>query len=404
MLTPGQVRRLREPGKYSDGRGLYLHVITAERRSWLLRYQRDGKERAMGLGSASDVSLDEARAKAHAARKLLSDGIDPIDQRRAERQAAQYQLAGQTAFAQAADAFILAHAPSWKNSGKHAQQWRNSLERYAYPVIGSCPVDRIDVNMVLQVLTPIWTAKPETASRVRSRIENVLDYAKVRGWRDGSSNPATWRGNLRLTLPPKSKVAPVEHLAALDWRDAPAFMAELREREGIGANALQFAILTAARSGEVRGATWNEMDRQDETWSVPAARMKTGREHRVPLSQAALAILEAQAKIRTTSGLVFPGHKRERPMSDMTLTAVLRRMGHDLTAHGFRSTFRTWVSETQHSYEEAAKASLAHTIADKVDAAYQRGDLFDKRRALMDAWATYLARPPAQVIPLRRRA
>ena len=330
------MRGLTAPGKYSDGQGLILHVVTADRRNWIFRYMRAGKDRAMGLGSAAVVSLDEAREKAQAARKLLAAGDRPDRRRHAEQAAAQAQQAARVSFAEAAALYIAAHEAGWRiraTGSNGATHWT----AYAEPVIGAVPVAEIDANMVLRVLQPIWTTKPETASRVRSRIEMVLDYATARGWRSGT-NPAIWRGNLKLMLPAKAKVRAVKHHAALDWREMPAFMAELRERDGMGARALEFAILTAARSGEVRGARWSEINLDRAVWTIPAARMKAGREHRVPLTEAALAILTAQAAVRDDSGLIFHGHRHGTPMSDMTLSAVLIRMGHGgVTVHGFRS-------------------------------------------------------------------
>jgi integrase len=398
FLTTKKLRGL-APGKHNDGHGLILHVVTADRRSWMLRYTRAGKERVMGLGSAAVVSLDEARERALDARKLLAQGIDPIDARHAAQAAAQAQQAARVSFAEAAALYIAGHEAGWRNP-KHRQQWRNTLTSYAEPVIGAVPVADIDANMVLRTLLPIWTTKPETASRVRSRIECVLDYATARGWRTGT-NPAIWRGNLKLMLPATAKVRTVKHHAALDWREMPAFMAQLRARDGRGAKALAFAILTAARSGEVRGARWTEIDLDRAIWTVPAARMKGGREHRVPLTDPALAILTAQAEWRDDSGLVFHGHRPGTPMSDMTLTAVLRRMGRgDLTAHGFRSSFRDWCADAGQP-ADIAEAALAHAIGDKTVAAYHRTDLFDPRRKLMADWSTYLDRPSADVVALR---
>jgi integrase len=394
-----QVRGLTATGKYNDGHGLILHVISAERRNWLLRYTRGGKERVMGLGSAAVVSLDDARAKALEARKLLAAGIDPIDARRAEQAAAQAQQAARVSFAEAAARYIASHEAGWRNP-KHRQQWRNTLTSYAEPVIGAIPVADIDANMVLKVLEPIWHLKTETATRVRSRIEMVLDYATARGWRAGT-NPAIWRGNLKLMLPAKTKVRAVKHHAALDWREMSTFMSQLRERDGMGARALEFAILTAARSGEVRDARWGEIDLERATWTIPAARMKGGREHRVPLSDPALAVLGVQAAVRDDSGLVFHGHRDGVPMSDMTLTAVLRRMGRgDLTAHGFRSSFRDWVADNGKP-ADLAEAALAHAIGNKTVAAYHRTDLYGPRNKLMADWAAYLGRARAEAVALR---
>ena len=304
-----------------------------------------------------------------------------------------------------ADAYIAAHEASWRNA-KHRQQWRNTLDTYADPILGKLPVAQVEVGDVMRVLEPLWREKTETASRLRGRIESVLDYATARGWRSGE-NPARWRGHLDNLLPARSKVAKVEHHAALPWREIGAFMAALAEEEGVSALALRFAILTAARTGEVIGARWSEIDMQAAVWTVPADRMKAAREHRVPLSDAALDVLREVAKLRTepeADGFVFPGGKAGKPLSSMALLMLLRRMERgDLTAHGFRSTFRDWCAEATNYPREVAEAALAHTLRDKTEAAYQRGDLMEKRRRLMAEWATFCARPaPAgEVVPLR---
>jgi integrase len=384
-------------GMHGDGNGLWFRVVTAERKAWLLRYTRHGRVREMGLGAFPAVSLAEARDKAKAARKLLAADIDPIGHREAARLAEAAEQARATTFAQAAAAFIAAHKAGWRND-KHAAQWESTLRTYAEPSLGKLACAAITTADILAILRPIWAAKPETASRLRGRIEQVLDYAKAHGWRSGE-NPAAWRGNLALMLPPRSKVAPVVHHAALDWHEAPAFMAAHRAREGMGARALEFAILTAARSGEVRGARWSEINLDRAEWNIPAERMKTSQPHRVPLSEPTLAILREMAALTDGSGLVFLGQRKGVPMSDMTLTAVLRRMGcGHLTAHGFRSTFRDWAGEATPHASDVVEVALAHTVGSKVRQAYQRGDMFAKRRALMDDWADYLARAPAEVV------
>jgi integrase len=396
-LTATTVRALKTPGKYGDGDGLWLVVTTRERRTWFLRYGRRGQTREMSLGDAALVTLAEARERAQAARRLLAQGIDPIDHRRAESRADSADGPPTPSFTEAAEAYIAAHEAGWR-SPTHRKQWRNTLASYAAPVIGARPVRDVTTDHVLAVLQPIWTTKPETASRLRGRIEMVLSYATARGWRDGP-NPAVWRGHLQLMLPAPGKVRPVEHHAALDWREAPAFMAELRTRDSFGARALAFLILTASRSGEVRGARWEEIDMEAATWTIPARRMKDGRAHRVPLSPPARAILDEMAELKDGSGLIFLGMKRGVVLSDMTLTAVLRRMGRgELTAHGFRSTFRDWAAETTAYPNHVVEGALAHAIGDKVEAAYRRGDLFEKRTALMADWAAYLARPAAAVL------
>ena len=377
-------------GRHGDGlvRGLYLVVAPTGARSWALRYQRHGRRRDMGLGPYPAVGIALARERALAARRTLALGDDPLAARARER--------GLT-FKAAAEALIKAKRPGWRNA-KHAAQWSTTLAGYAYPTLGERDVRRIETSDVLAVLRPIWACKPETASRVRQRIEAVLDYATAIGARPGD-NPARWRGHLDHLLPRPNKMRPVRHHVALDWRDAPAFMAELRQREGVAAKALAFAILTAARSGEVRGATWAEIDDDAALWIVPAGRMKAGREHRVPLTPAARELLGERGQ---PDDLLFPSpNDPRRPLSDAALVAVLRRMGRaELTAHGFRSTFRDWAGEATAHPREVIEAALAHRLKDKAEAAYARGDLLAKRAALMRDWASYLARPVAAVVAL----
>jgi len=398
-LTAATVRKLR-PGMHCDGNGLWLQVSGPERRSWVFRFKLRGKQRMMGLGSVKDVSLAEAREKVADARKLLREGIDPIEQRRAEEKAAAVAEERATSFGSAAEAYLSVHASGWGKNGEHLRHWRSSLKTYAYPVIGALPVSEVTTQHVLEVLQPIWSKLPVTASRLRGRIEMVLNYANTRGWRDGNvMNPALWRGHLQNALPPTRKVAPVAHHPALDWRDAPAFMATLREQDGFGARALEFDILTAARPGEVRYARWEEIDLDNSVWTIPASRMKSRRAHRVPLSKVALAILRDMAKVKDGSGLIFLGQKFGVALSHATMLAVLQRMDHsNLTAHGFRSTFRDWAAESTPHPNHVVEQALAHTIGDKVEAAYRRGDLFEKRKRLMNDWAAYLAKPPAQVV------
>ena len=394
------VKRLTAPGRYGDGGGLWLQVRDAGRRSWLLRYMLAGQARSMGLGSVEDVSLAEARDLAREARKLARAGVDPIAQRREMRRAGHGQ--GMT-FKDVALLYVASHEGTWRNA-KHRQQWTSTLDAYAHPILGSLPVPSVDVGAVLRVLEPIWREKPETASRLRGRIESILDYARARGWRDGE-NPARWRGHLAELLPSRAKVRAVEHHAALPWRDAPAFMALLAKQEGVAAKALQFTILTAARTNEALGMVWEELDLDTATWTVPAGRMKGKREHRVPLSGPALAILREMQPGAAPDTFVFPGMKPGKSLSDMAMTAVLRRMKRDdLTVHGFRSSFRDWCAEQTAYPREVAEAALAHTLKDKVEAAYRRGDLFERRARLMAEWAGYLARPRAdgEILPMRR--
>jgi len=374
-------------GMYHDGGGLYLQVSAAGAKSWIYRFMLDGRAREMGLGPLNVISLAEARKRAAECRKSRLDGIDPIEARRAQRGRRKLEAGRAMTFDKCAAAYIEAHKASWKN-GKHAEQWRGSLRNYASPVFGSSPVQAIDLGLVMKALEPIWRTKSETASRVRGRIEAVLDWATVRGYRKGE-NPARWRGHLDKLLPARSKIQKVEHHPALPYHEIAEFTAVLRGQEGIGARALEFLILTAARTGEIIGARWDEVDFEEKIWVVPAARMKAGREHRVPLTGTALAILKQMNGIRE-GDFVFPGGKKTRPLSNMAMLAVLKRMGRgDLTAHGFRSTFRDWAAERTNFPREVVEMALAHTIESKVEAAYRRGDLFQKRRQLMEAWACF---------------
>jgi integrase len=376
-----------KPGMHADGGGLYLQVTESGARTWIYRFMLNGRAREMGLGPLHIVSLAEAREKARECRKIRHEGIDPIEARNARK--AETRLAAATAmtFEQCAERYIDAHKAGWKNP-KHAAQWPSTLTTYVYPIFGDLPVQAIDTGLVMKSVEPIWTAKPETASRVRGRIESVLDWATARGFRKGE-NPARWRGHLENLLPKKSKVRRVEHHPALPYDEVGTFMASLRSYEGIGARALEFLILTAARTGEVIGARWDEISLADRLWTVPGERMKAGKEHRVPLSAPALAIIEAMKKERE-SDFVFPGGKKGKPLSNMAMLQLLKRMGRDdLTAHGFRSSFRDWAAERTGFPSEVVEMALAHTVTDKVEAAYRRGDLFAKRRQLMEAWAKH---------------
>ena len=387
-LSPLEVRRLAQPGRWSVGGvdGLALQVTATGARSWVLRVAVAGKQREMGLGSFPTVSLAGAREKARQHRTQVKEGADPISSRRAAARAAVAERTSQRTFTEVATQYIAQHRKSWKNE-KHGAQWASTLQTYAEPVIGSLLVRDVTAAHVIRVLEPIWATKTETATRVRSRMELVLDYAGARGFREGP-NPARWRGNLDAALPKASKVAKVQHHAALEVGRVGVFMDRLRLQSGIGARALEFAVLTAAQSGEVRCATWSEIEMPAALWTVPAQRMKSGREHRVPLSKPAIKLLLALPR-DLAGDLVFPGMRG--PLSDMSLTAVLRRMDLKVTAHGFRSTFRDWISEfTSHS-TEVAEMALAHAVGNKVEAAYRRGDLFEKRVALMTDWAAFLA-------------
>ena len=405
-LTALKVAREKQPGMYHDGHGLYLQV-TEGGASWIYRYMLNGKAREMGLGPVHTITLAEARERATKARKLRLDGIDPIGRRRSEWAAQRLAGAMAMSFRQCGDAFIASHEAGW-GSPVHRRQWINSLAQHVYPVIGHLPVHDIDTKLVMRVVEPLWRSIPETAYRIRGRIEAILDWAKVRGYRSGE-NPGRWRGHLDKLLPARGKMRKVEHHAALPYAELPRFMAALREQEGSAARALEFTILTAARTGETRFAQWSEFDLLDKTWTVPNQRMKAGKEHRVPLCERTLAILqEMRAHHLADDGFVFPGSKVGRPLADTVLLRLLQRMGRgDLTAHGFRSSFRDWASDRTNFPSEVAEMALAHVVGSKVEQAYRRGDMFEKRRRLMDAWATFCTTAPAQetasnVAPIRQ--
>jgi integrase len=383
------------PGMHADGDGLYLQVGQNGGRSWLYRYTIAGKERYLGLGSVKDISLRQAREKAADARKLKSSGVDPLEAKRSQRASDE---SGGVTFSQAADKYIAAHETEWKNR-KHRQQWRNTISTYATPIIGNLPVASIDTAAVMKVLEPIWTKKPETASRVRGRIEVILDWAKVQGLRNGE-NPARWKGHLDHLLASKSKIRKVRHHPALPYEDIPMFMAALRQRTSHSAMALELLILTATRAGETAGAMWPEIDLPGAIWEIPPERMKADRTHRVPLTPRAIAIL---GKLTDRSGPVFPaiGRRHGKPFSEAALSKMLALMGdwkdkkgNRITVHGFRSTFRDWVAEKTDFQRELAEVAIAHTVGDETERSYQRGDLFNKRRKLMDAWEAYCLSAP----------
>ncbi|MFS2007988.1 tyrosine-type recombinase/integrase [Duganella sp. CT11-25] len=400
-LSPMAISKMTKPGYYGDGAGLWLQVSKSGSKSWIFRFTFGGKQREMGLGAVHTVNMTEARAKAKECRSVLLDGRDPLETRNATRLTDAIERAKMVTFDQCASAYIEAHRSSWKNV-KHASQWKSTLATYAGPIIGALPVAAVDTALVVKVLSPIWQSKTETATRLRGRIESILDWATVSKFRFGE-NPARWRGHLENLLADPGKVSKVVHHPALPWQQLGAFMVSLRARDGVAARAVNFAILTATRSGEVRGAAWDEIDLEEAVWTIPAERMKAGREHRVPLSTSALALIKAMPQ---TDALVFPGQKKSSALSDMSLTAVLRRMGHDdITVHGFRSTFRDWCSESvANSFpREVCEHALAHSLPDKTEAAYRRGDLLDKRVMLMQVWADYCAVVPvaSKVTPIR---
>lgn len=383
-LSALAVQRAKQRGYLADGGGLYLQLSGSGAKSWVFRYRLNGRLREMGLGPARDVTLAEARETALACRKQRLAGIDPIAARTAERQQAVLQSAKAMTFRQCAEAYVEAHKSGWKNL-KHADQWSATLKTYAYPVLGDVSIQSVDVALVMKVLDSIWATKTETASRLRGRIERVLDWAAVRGFREGD-NPARWRGHLDHLLPQPTKVKQVQHHPALPYSQIVSFMTKLRQQPGIAAMALEFAILTAARTGEVIGGTWAEMDLDRAIWTIPAGRMKAGREHRVPLSDPAVALLERSYEARH-GDYVFPGGMAGKSLSNMALLSLLRRMNFShVTAHGFRSTFKDWTMECTSFPNEVSEMALGHAVGDKVEAAYRLGDLFEKRRELMQAW------------------
>jgi len=386
-LNALQVKAIDKPGMHHDGQGLYLQVTKSGSKSWIYRYTRNGKARTMGLGGYPLIGLAKARERHEEARNMLSDDRDPIEAKHVERASNRLQTCTQMSFQKAAEKCIAIKEHEW-SSAKHATNWKRSLEKYAYPILGERPVSEISTDDVRSVLDLIWLAKPETADRVRGRIETVLTWATVQGYRSGE-NPARWKGHLDHSYPRRSKVAPVKHFPSLPYREVGIFMEELRQRSEMSPLALEFTILTAARSGEVRGAQWEEFDLAEGVWRIPAERMKARREHRVPLSSSALALLDRLQAIKTCN-LVFPNPSGD-VLSTNAFLALLRRMGRgDITAHGFRATFKTWATEQTAYGHAVVEACLAHT-QQGLEAAYQRSDLLERRRLLMEDWATYCA-------------
>lgn len=381
-LTARSVATITKPGRHADGDGLYLVVDKSGARRWVFLFRREGKLKEMGLGGAGRVSLAEAREKASEIRKQLASGLNPIEER---RRAAETET-GERTFGPFATALVPEICAGFRNE-KHRAQWASTLTTYASS-LNDRPLDEIGTDDVLRVLKPIWMTKPETASRLRGRIERILDAARARGLRSGE-NPARWRGHLDAVLPKPSKLSRGHH-PAMPFERVPAFVTRLREIDAVSARALQFCLLTAARSGETLGAAWSEFDLDDGVWVVPAERMKAGRTHRVPLSTAALTLLKSLRE-RRVGDLVFPGQRRGRPLSNMAMTMMLRRLEPEgATVHGFRSAFRDWAAEMTDHPREIAEAALAHTVGDQSERSYRRRDALEKRRALMEDWAAFL--------------
>lgn len=403
-LTNTAVEAKKEPGYYGDGGGLWLQVSRLGGKSWVFRFKRQGRTREMGLGSFSSVPLKKARDKASECRRILDDGGDPIEVRREEQAKANLRAARTKTFKDCAEAYIEAHKTKWKND-KHAAQWTATLKTYAYPKFGDLSVADVDTDEVRKAVEPIWKTKPETASRLRGRIEAVLDWARVSGYREGE-NPARWKGHMAVLLGSRQKLTRGHH-AALPFVETGAFMVELRRREGVAARALEFAILTASRSGEVRGATWSEIDLDARLWVLPKGRMKKARAHTVPLSDAAVELLKKLPRVEGCD-LVFVGQSKGGGLSENALTAVLDRMGRDdLTQHGFRSTFKDWARSCTDFADEVSELALAHVNSDATRAAYARDQLIPQRAKLLAAWATYAAtvqKPGANVVAMHGAA
>ena len=400
-LSDVAVRAKKRPGYVADGGNLYLRVAPGGAKGWIFRFTIGGRTRDAGLGPYPAVSLVKAREEAERCRRLIAAGIDPIVARNEKREAARAESAKAMTFEQCAKSFITSHEVGWKTE-RHGALWRSTLKRYVYPAMGALPVQAIDTALVLKVLEPIWVEKPETASQVRGRIELVLNWAKARGCRSGE-NPALWRGHLDHLLPARSKVCRVRHHAALPFAELPAFMDQVRARSGIAPRALEFTILTASRIGEALGMRWDEIGLDAKLWTIPAERMKSGKEHRVPLSPRAMAILKEMSEVQLNE-FVFPGMKQGQQLSDMGIRTLVHALHEGITRHGFRSTFRDWAAECTNFPNHVVEMALAHAVGNKVEAAYRRGDLFEKRGKLMEAWASFCGRKSGDVVLLKRQA
>jgi integrase len=400
-LTAKKVEALKKkPGRYLDGHGLKLQVISPTNSSWLFCYELAGKRHEMGLGPTHTISLKAARERAHAARLLLLDGIDPLAQKRAVREQRALEAAKNINFATLTSQYIAAHEAKWKDL-RHSRKFIAGMRAYVFPTIGSISVAQIDETLVLKCLEPIWRTKTETASRLRSRIEAILDYATAAKLRKGD-NPARWSGNLAYLLPAPDKIAPHVHHAALPYAEVSAFIERLRGMNGTAAHALEFLILTATRTGEVVGAHWAEIEWQAQTWTIPGARMKNGKEHRVPLAGRAMELLSGLHE-EVGNPFVFIGARAGTHISNDAMYSLTKAINPAITNHGFRSAFSTWAHETTAFADAVIEQSLAHTVGNAVKRAYHHGDLFEKRRQLLEAWAKYCSTiaPTGALVPLR---
>lgn len=405
-LSAASIVGLKKPGRYGDGRGLYLQISRWETKSWLLRYQLAGRSREMGLGSFDVVSLKEAREKARTARNLIVDGVDPIDTRKARKRALREEQAKRLLFKEAARQYIETHRVGWRNE-KHIAQWYATLATYAYPIIGSLDVATIDTGHIIRILEPIWANVTSTASRVRGRIEAILDWAKVRGYRSGD-NPARWKGHLDHLLPKRAKVRQVRHQPAMPFKDVPAFVRDLRSNGCVSALALEFTILCASRTGATIGATWDEIDLISGIWTIPGSRAGTKLRqaaHQVPLSNRAIALLRGPPR-EANNEHIFIGSRSGKGLSNMAMLELLQGSHPELTVHGFRSSFKDWASETTNFPDIVSEMALAHIVKDEVIVAYRRGTLLEKRKKLMEAWSRYCASETTlgNVTPLKRIA
>ncbi|OUR75993.1 integrase [Alphaproteobacteria bacterium 46_93_T64] len=395
-LSAVQVKTEKKRGLHADGGGLYLQISSFETKSWIFRFSRNKRSRDMGLGPYPDISLLRAREEAQRCREALREGLDPIEERKSKKQIQLAETAKTVTFRECAEKYINIHSVVWSNI-KHVKQWSSTLETYVYPFIGDLSVKAVDIGLILKILEPIWLTKPETASRIRGRVESILDWAAARKYREGE-NPARWKGNLDKLLPSRSMVRKVKHHAALPFDDIAEFMAALRKQGSISAMGLELLILTACRTGEIIKARWGEIDFDKQLWTIPEERMKAGREHRVPLSPDTVQVLKRLSEV-STGGFVLPGQRPNSSLSNMAFLQLLKRMDRaDVTAHGFRSSFKDWSAECTQYPNEVSEMALAHSVSSKVEAAYRRGDLFEKRRGLMDDWASFCNQPSSEGI------